>query len=141
MGRRCCFPAVYLSDPPVLPEQLQASRQQYVHAPGNGIYYPDKTESRPGDASVCDRCGGSSRDMDHPVHHRPGVAAWSRFRGSTGSGACASRRGVRDRKYFLRSPALPDVRGIYGAAIRVCKTALYSLWLPCSTSRQTGHDH
>lgn len=44
MGRRCCFPAVYLSDPPVLPEQLQASRQQYVHAPGNGIYYPDKTD-------------------------------------------------------------------------------------------------
>ena len=75
------------------------------------IYYPDKTESRPGDASVCDRCGGSSRDMDHPVHHRPGVAACHVSVGLRDPGACASRRGVRDRKYFLRSPALPDVRG------------------------------
>lgn len=57
-------------------------------------------------------------------------------------GACASRRGVRDRKYFLRSPALPDVRGIYGAAIRVCKDQLCILCgchvLPVD---RPGHDH
>lgn len=57
-------------------------------------------------------------------------------------GACAPRCGVRDRKYFLRSPALPDVRGIYGAAIRVCKDQLCILCgchvLPVD---RPGHDH
>ena len=91
---------------------------------------------------VCDRCGGSSRDMDHPVHHRPGVAACHVSVGLRDPGACAPRCGVRDRKYFLRSPALPDVRGIYGAAIRVCKDQLCILCgchvLPVD---RPGHDH